>query len=115
MRRGNDREITAPTQRMRIVLLVQRIERQDARFGVRALSGGVDTNDGVFFSAEAADTGLVDRDRGCLNGIANVDVVHRGSRTGREHVAGLSTASGVAVVRQHGVKQASSGRAWSAS
>ena len=89
-----------------IVLLVQRVEGEDARFRVRALSGRVDTHNGVFLGAEATNTGLVDRDRRRLNGVANVDAVHRGSRTGREHVARLSAASGIAVVRHHGVKQA---------
>jgi len=93
-------------QRMRIVLLVQRVKRKDARFGVRALSRRVDTNDSVFLSAEAANTGLVDRNWRRLNGVANVDAVDRGSRSGREHVARLSAASGIAVVRHHGVKQA---------
>src|SRR5215467_10524087 len=85
-------------------LLVERVEGQDARFGVRALSGCVDTNNRVFLSAEATNTGLVDRDRRSLNHVANVDAVHCGSGTSHEHVARLSAASRVAVVRQHGVK-----------
>ena len=52
-------------------LLVERVERQDARFGVGANAGRVDANHCIFLSAETANAGLVDRERNRLDRVAN--------------------------------------------
>ena len=41
-------------------LLVQGIKRQDARFGVGARAGRIDSNDSVFFSTERPNPGAIE-------------------------------------------------------
>src|SRR5579872_305574 len=88
-------------------LLVERVEGQDARFGIGARTGWVDANHTVFLSAEGADTSLVDRQRNCQSDVSNVDATSDRARTSRELIARLSTAGRVTVVGQNGVNQAS--------
>src|ERR1035438_6264990 len=57
----------------RTVLLVQRVEGQNRRFGVRAGARGIDANHCIFLGAECANTGLVDRKRSRHNRITGVD------------------------------------------
>src|SRR5579862_6026816 len=97
------------------LLLVQRVESANARFGVGARTGRVDANHCIFLGAERADTSLVDRERYRKNRVADVEGAHHRSSTSRELVTGLAAASRVAVVGQDGVNQASCGRARSAS
>src|ERR1051325_10690131 len=54
-------------------LLVERVERQDARFGGRAHARWVDANHGIFLSTEAANTSLVHRQRPRQNRITGSD------------------------------------------
>ena len=56
--------------KLKRVLLVERVESQDARFGVGASAGWVDANHCIFLSAESADAGLVDRKRNGLDRVA---------------------------------------------
>ena len=65
-------------------LLVERVEGQDARFGVGARTGWVDANHTVFLSAERANTSLVDGDRNCQGDVSNVDATSNRSGTSRE-------------------------------
>src|SRR5215831_17417060 len=62
-----------PPSTCRTELLVERVESEDSRFGVRALSGWVDANHTVFFSAESTDTSGVDRQRSRRGGVADRD------------------------------------------
>src|SRR5579864_1100196 len=71
---------TPPTLR----LLVERVERQDARFRNRANAGGVDANYCIFLRAETTNTGLVDRDRDRLHGVTDIDCAGLCSTTGGE-------------------------------
>src|SRR5580765_3685869 len=90
--------VPSPRYFAKLQLLVERVESQDARFGVGALSSRVHANHCLFLSAEAANTGLVDGDRRRLDGVANVDATSHRACTGREHVAALSAAARVTVV-----------------
>ena len=81
-------------------LLVERVERQDARFGVAARTSRVDANDRIFLSAERADTSLVDRDRHSQGSVSNVQASRYRTGTRSKQVAALAAASRVAVVRQ---------------
>ena len=54
---------TLPRVLARLKLLVERVEGQDARFGVGASAGWVDANHCIFLSAEGTDASLVDRER----------------------------------------------------
>src|SRR5215475_10336636 len=90
-------------------LLVERVEGQDARFGVGADASRVDANHCIFLSAEGANTGLVDRDRNRDNCVTNVNATSNRASTSREQVAALSAAGRVAVVRQNCVNQAGVG------
>ena len=88
--------LAAPRVLARLELLVERVEDQDACFGVGASAGWVDANHCIFLSAEGADAGLVDRKRRGLDRVANEDATHRRASTGRERVAALAAASWVA-------------------
>src|SRR5258708_26629098 len=70
----------ARVSRNQIVLLVERVEGQNARFGGGADAGWVDANDRIFLSAESANAGLVNRKRHGHGDVAYVDAAHYGAR-----------------------------------
>ena len=79
-------------------LLVERVEGQDARFGVGASARRVDTNHCIFLSAEAANAGLVDRKRNGNDRIAYVDATHNRARASGERISALTAGCRVTVV-----------------
>src|SRR5580765_4468441 len=97
---------TLPRVLARLKLLIERVEGQNARFGVGASASWVDANHCIFLSAEGADAGLVDRKRSGEDCVASEDATHRRASTGGERVSALTAARRVAVVREHGVNQA---------
>ena len=90
-----------PPGTCRIELLVERVERQDARFGVRALTSWVDANHTVFLSAESTDTSGVDRQRSRRSRVTDIDATSSRSSSGNKRVTALTTASRVTVVGQN--------------
>src|ERR1035438_1508725 len=96
-------------------LLIERIEYEDARFSRGANARWVDANHCIFLSAEAADTGLVDRVRNRLHRVSHVHAADHSASARGELIATLTAASGVTVVGEDGVNQASRGRAGHAS
>src|SRR5665811_2453441 len=120
--KGSERVLAAllgsyppPGTRQTETLLVERVEGQDARFGVGAHAGRVDANHCIFLSAESANARLVNRERNRLRRITYVDATHNRAGTRGERVAALAAARRVTVVGEHGVNQASCGGAGNAS
>ena len=60
-------------------LLIQRVERENARFRIRALADWVDANHCVLFGAERTDASLIERDRSCQYGVTNIHSASDGS------------------------------------
>src|SRR5580704_17623443 len=70
------RSVELPEVLLVRVLLIQRVEGEDGRFRSRASSSRVDANHCIFRSTEAANAGLVPRERNGEDRIAYVGAAH---------------------------------------
>jgi hypothetical protein len=96
-------------------LLVRGVKSEDSGLGTGANASRIDTKHGVFLSAEATKTGMVDRNRHRFHCIADVDATSHSARAGREQISALSAACRVTVVGQNRIDQATGGRTRNAS
>src|SRR5207245_598972 len=82
-------------------LLVQRIESNNARFGIGASAGRINANHCILLSAEATNAGLVDLERNTEDRISHIDGADLRASAAGEGVSAFSSVLGVAVVSQH--------------